>query len=229
MERAHQVLLRALVLGLFFGLVPADLSRGRLLQEPSRMGNFGRSWLLDSTYGTAEAGSGEILGRRPEVTCRGSANVAIPLLRSSGQSAIHMRGGGLPGYSYTRIPQPPEAPPPGEDAVLVPTPPLASPPLPDTVSTLSQSKVAKCVLPEVAANGSVLDAVGWVLAFLTCSLKLRRQLRLDERLWLAAAMGDASLCERLIAKGADVTAESQDGGDDPRVYFKVSTAGIATP
>ena len=111
--------------------------------------------------------------------------------------------------------------------MLLPTPPLSPPPLPDPVPTVSKSKVAKCVLPEVAATGSVVDAVGWVLAFLTCSLKLRKQLRLDERLWLAAARGDASLCERLIAKGADVTAESYDGGDDPRVYFKVSLAEIA--
>jgi len=139
------------------------------------------------------------------------------------ETSDHLRGGGLPGYSSVRIPQPPDTPPDTPPAVLVPQPPQASPP----ATVHDRSRRAKCVLPEVTTKGSLVDMVGWAFALLTCSLKSRRQLRLDERLWLAAAMGDTELCERLIAKGANVLAESHDGGDDPRVYFKVRSPGSA--
>ena len=228
-RRSLQLLLLAVVVGLCVGLVPADVSRGRLQLELPGASASTCVGLRVSDAAHGAAGAGAVFGQRPtvRVPCRGVAEVgALPLLRRGEGSANRLRGGGLPGYSIPRIPQPPDAPPPSENAVaaaaVVPTPPPAPPVLPDSVPVLmSQSQLARCVLPEVAAKGSVLDSVGWVFAFMTCSTKIRRQLRLDERLWLAAAMGDAMQCRKLVAKGADVTAESQDGGDDPRVYFKV--------
>ena len=228
-QRSLQLLLLLLMVGLCVGLVPADVSRGRVQLELPGASASTHVGVRVSNAAHGAAGAGEAFGQRPSVRvpCRGVAEVgALPPLLGGGGSANRLRGGGLPGYSIPRIPQPPDAPPPSENAVpaavVVPAPPPAPPVLPDPVPVqMSQSQLARCVLPEVAAKGSVLDSVGWVFAFMTCSTKLRRQLRLDERLWLAAAMGDALLCEKLVAKGADLTAESQDGGDDPRVYFKV--------
>ena len=169
--------------------------------RPARWGSPGLSELrLHAPAARAE----------PVNALRGGSGVEAP---------DHLRGGGLPGYSNVRIPQPPDTPPPAAADVSVPQPPPAPPPTPTPIS--EKLRRAKCVLPEVTAKGSLVDMVGWAFALLTCSLKSRRQLRLDERLWLAAAMGDTELCDRLISKGANVLAESHDGGDDPRLYFKV--------
>ena len=75
------------------------------------------------------------------------------------------------------------------------------------------------MLPEVSAPGSVRDVLGWTFAFLTCSPAARRQQKLNERLWVAAARGDAEACQEMLGKGADVHAASHDGGEDPRLYF----------
>ena len=105
-------------------------------------------------------------------------------------------------------PPPPPADPPRQSAApLTPAPPAAPPPK------------SKIVLPEVSAPGSVRDVLGWAFAFLTCSPAARRQQKLNERLWVAAARGDAEACQEMLGKGADVHAASHDGGEDPRLYF----------
>ena len=145
------------------------------------------------------------------------AGTSVPALRIS--------GGGLPGYSMLtdesvslrrgigRIPQPSDLVPP---AVFVDVP--AAPPS-DLAPPAAPPPKSKIVLPEVSAPGSVRDVLGWTFAFLTCSPAARRQQKLNERLWVAAARGDAEACQEMLGKGADVHAASHDGGEDPRLYF----------
>jgi len=107
-----------------------------------------------------------------------------------------------------------------EKRPMTPPPPsIFSTRMPVSGASLPTRPRSTLVLPIITIRGSVADSVGWLLALLTCSIKARKKMLLDEQLYMAAAMGDTGLCLSLIDIGSDVLAESHDGGDDPRFAF----------
>eukprot|EP00802_Teleaulax_amphioxeia_P019912 Tamp_20165.p1 GENE.Tamp_20165~~Tamp_20165.p1 ORF type:complete len:329 (+),score=62.26 Tamp_20165:138-989(+) len=88
-----------------------------------------------------------------------------------------------------------------------------------SLAAMPDRQRSSLVLPSVTKRGSLTDVVGWLVAMLTCSIKARKQMLLDQQLFMAAALGETELCLSLIDDGADVLAETDDGGDDPRYAF----------
>jgi hypothetical protein len=125
---------------------------------------------------------------------------------------LALRGGSAVG----RVPLP------ADDSQLSRWPGARSPtPPPPTMSlaAMPDRPRSSLVLPSVTKRGSLTDVVGWLVAMLTCSIKARKQMLLDQQLFMAAALGETELCLSLIDDGADVLAETDDGGDDPRYAF----------
>jgi len=154
---------------------------------------------------------------RVRASLRGGATVGrIPLPTLKNDTAIPAKDLEAVGYI---VDEQQLTPLPEKRPMTPPPPSVFSTRMTVSLASLPTRPRSSLVLPIITIRGSVADSVGWLLALLTCSIKARKQMQLDEQLYMAAAMGDTGLCLSLIDDGADVLAESQDGGDDPRFAF----------